>query len=149
MWGKGIERKERRGWLIPLGVHVGMQDVDFEAENQALRNQNADLRAENEDLSLLVQDYETVLEKVLEGLRVYAVRHSFFPGMRIVWGLLPTIPRRCRKHVLIHSMAGATKYSATTPLLQSTSTRHIPISYKANDSRTRSCAKMRQRVRRV
>lgn len=55
--------------------------MDPEAENLALRNENADLRAENEDLLLLVQDYETVLEKVLEGLRVYAVRNflSTFP----------------------------------------------------------------------
>lgn len=65
---------------------TGTQDVDFEAENLALRNENVDLRAENEDLSLLVQDYETVLEKVLEGLRVYAVCYSsstsYPPGRR-------------------------------------------------------------------
>lgn len=51
------------------------QAADLEATNQTLRTENAELRAENEDLSLLAQDYESVLEKVLEGLRVYAVNH--------------------------------------------------------------------------
>lgn len=79
---------EAGGAVILTGVvrATGTQDVDFEAENLALRNENVDLRAENEDLSLLVQDYETVLEKVLEGLRVYAVCHSsstsYPPGRR-------------------------------------------------------------------
>ena len=51
----------------------GTHEIDFEAENRTLRQENHDLQTENVDLSLLVQDYETVLEKVLEGLRIYAV----------------------------------------------------------------------------
>ncbi|KAH0559782.1 hypothetical protein GP486_003698 [Trichoglossum hirsutum] len=37
-----------------------------------LREENSSLHAENTDLSLLVSDYETVLEKTLEQLRLYA-----------------------------------------------------------------------------
>jgi len=38
-----------------------------------LQQEIVQLRGDNEDLALLAQDYETVLEKVLEGLRIYAV----------------------------------------------------------------------------
>ncbi|PWW78313.1 hypothetical protein C7212DRAFT_200176 [Tuber magnatum] len=58
------------------GEANGTHDVGLEAENRALRQENHHLQTENEDLSLLVQDYETVLDKVLEGLRVYAHEHT-------------------------------------------------------------------------
>jgi len=45
-------------------------------ENSELRRTVTELRAENEDLGLLVQDYEAVLERILEGLRIYAHDHS-------------------------------------------------------------------------
>jgi hypothetical protein len=45
-------------------------------ENSELRRTVAELQAENENLGLLVQDYEGVLERVLEGLRIYAVGYS-------------------------------------------------------------------------
>jgi hypothetical protein len=49
------------------------RELELTEENKVLRQEVSDLRAENEDLGLLAQDYEAVLEKVLEGLRVYAV----------------------------------------------------------------------------
>ncbi|KAA8902616.1 hypothetical protein FN846DRAFT_780525 [Sphaerosporella brunnea] len=52
------------------------RELELAEENRQLRQEVAGLRTENEDLGLLVQDYETVLEKVLEGLRVYAHEHS-------------------------------------------------------------------------
>ncbi|KAI9767783.1 MAG: hypothetical protein M1840_005464 [Geoglossum simile] len=41
-----------------------------------LREENTNLHAENNDLSLLLADYETVLEKTLEQLRLYAHEHT-------------------------------------------------------------------------
>ncbi|KAI5793066.1 hypothetical protein EDC01DRAFT_717319 [Geopyxis carbonaria] len=52
------------------------REEELVEENLNMRQDVADLRVENDDLSALVQDYETVLEKVLEGLRVYAHEHS-------------------------------------------------------------------------
>ncbi|KAF8545477.1 hypothetical protein BDD12DRAFT_914977 [Trichophaea hybrida] len=52
------------------------RELELTEENKALKQEVSDLRAENEDLGLLAQDYEAVLEKVLEGLRVYAHEHS-------------------------------------------------------------------------
>ncbi|EGX50513.1 hypothetical protein AOL_s00075g242 [Orbilia oligospora ATCC 24927] len=49
---------------------------DVQSQNRILRKENATLLAENEDLSSLVNDYESVLEKVLEGLRIFIVRHE-------------------------------------------------------------------------
>jgi hypothetical protein len=42
----------------------------------ALREENAGLNTENNDLSLLLADYETVLEKTLEQLRSFAHEHT-------------------------------------------------------------------------
>ncbi|KAI9784580.1 MAG: hypothetical protein M1839_001802 [Geoglossum umbratile] len=41
-----------------------------------LREENNNLHVENNDLSLLLADYETVLEKTLEQLRLYAHEHT-------------------------------------------------------------------------
>jgi hypothetical protein len=41
-----------------------------------VREENAALGVEREETNLLLQDHEMVLEKVMEGLRVYAVCHS-------------------------------------------------------------------------
>ncbi|TGZ84899.1 hypothetical protein EX30DRAFT_353119 [Ascodesmis nigricans] len=46
------------------------------AENETLRKDLADTKWENEELSVLVEDYSSVMAKVLEGLRVYALEHS-------------------------------------------------------------------------
>ncbi|EPS36496.1 hypothetical protein H072_9977 [Dactylellina haptotyla CBS 200.50] len=48
-------------------------ETDIQSQNRILRKENATLLAENEDLSTLVNDYESVLEKVLEGLRIFIV----------------------------------------------------------------------------
>ncbi|KAF3205147.1 hypothetical protein TWF192_009676 [Orbilia oligospora] len=52
-----------------------LQD-DVQSQNRILRKENATLLAENEDLSSLVNDYESVLEKVLEGLRIFIHEQS-------------------------------------------------------------------------
>ncbi|RVD81706.1 uncharacterized protein DFL_009556 [Arthrobotrys flagrans] len=49
---------------------------DLQSQNRILRKENATLLAENEDLSSLVNDYESVLEKVLEGLRIFIHEQS-------------------------------------------------------------------------
>ncbi|KAK6507333.1 hypothetical protein TWF481_005772 [Arthrobotrys musiformis] len=51
-------------------------DDDLQTQNRILRKENATLLAENEDLSSLVNDYESVLEKVLEGLRIFIHEQS-------------------------------------------------------------------------
>lgn len=48
----------------------------LEETNERLQKELESAKADNEDLSKLVADYSAVLEKVLEGLRVYAVRSS-------------------------------------------------------------------------
>ena len=55
---------------------ASVRERELAEENKALRQEVVDLRVENEDLGLLAQDYDTVLEKVLEGLRVYAVSYA-------------------------------------------------------------------------
>ncbi|KAI5853969.1 hypothetical protein BZA05DRAFT_395240 [Tricharina praecox] len=52
------------------------RELYLEEQNKMLQEEITQLRGENEDLGLLAQDYETVLEKVLEGLRIYAHEHS-------------------------------------------------------------------------
>ncbi|KAL7267795.1 hypothetical protein RUND412_009602 [Rhizina undulata] len=47
-----------------------------EEEIQKLRLENTHLRADNEDLMQTIQDYEAVLEKVIEGVRIYAHEQS-------------------------------------------------------------------------
>ena len=49
------------------------RELELLQQNQALRRENEELQTEVKDLTQLVEDYETVLEKVLEGLRIYAV----------------------------------------------------------------------------
>ncbi|KAJ6257987.1 hypothetical protein Dda_7777 [Drechslerella dactyloides] len=51
-------------------------NIDIQSQNRVLRRENATLLAENEDLSTLVNDYESVLEKVLEGLRIFVHEQS-------------------------------------------------------------------------
>jgi hypothetical protein len=80
-----IAREQNRGGdpTVEAGNLVGavngdtsipsFRELELTEENKVLRQEVSDLRAENEDLGLLAQDYEAVLEKVLEGLRVYAV----------------------------------------------------------------------------
>lgn len=50
--------------------------TQLEAENEMVREENAALGVEREETNLLLQDHEMVLEKVMEGLRVYAHEHS-------------------------------------------------------------------------
>jgi hypothetical protein len=59
---------------------ASVRERELAEENKTLRQEVMDLRIENEDLGLLAQDYDTVLEKVLEGLRVYAVSCCCGPG---------------------------------------------------------------------
>ncbi|KAK6513287.1 hypothetical protein TWF281_004929 [Arthrobotrys megalospora] len=64
------------------GVHLrdpheeNNDNTDIQSQNRILRKENATLLAENEDLSSLVNDYESVLEKVLEGLRIFIHEQS-------------------------------------------------------------------------
>ncbi|KAK6329658.1 hypothetical protein TWF696_003532 [Orbilia brochopaga] len=51
-------------------------NIDIQSHNRVLRRENATLLAENEDLSTLVNDYESVLEKILEGLRIFIHEQS-------------------------------------------------------------------------
>ncbi|KAF3932322.1 hypothetical protein ABW19_dt0208555 [Dactylella cylindrospora] len=51
-------------------------EVDLQSQMRILRRENAALLAENEDLSALASDYESVLEKVLEGLRIFIHEQS-------------------------------------------------------------------------
>ncbi|KAF3927040.1 hypothetical protein ABW21_db0200425 [Orbilia brochopaga] len=51
-------------------------NIDIQSQNRVLRRENATLLAENEDLSTLVNDYESVLEKILEGLRIFIHEQS-------------------------------------------------------------------------
>ncbi|KAK9325592.1 hypothetical protein V1517DRAFT_313761 [Lipomyces orientalis] len=46
------------------------------AENEKLRQEIKYLRQENDDLDLLVQQYDHTIERIMEGLRVYATDHS-------------------------------------------------------------------------
>lgn len=56
---------------------IGTREVELERELSAVKEENVTLRADNEDLNNLVADYVMTLEKVLEGLRVYAVSSLF------------------------------------------------------------------------
>lgn len=66
--------------LASASASVRERERELAEENKTLRQEVMDLRIENEDLGLLAQDYDTVLEKVLEGLRVYAVSCCCGPG---------------------------------------------------------------------
>lgn len=57
---------------MELGDDAG-STARLAAENETLRKDLADTKWENEELSVLVEDYSSVMAKVLEGLRVYAV----------------------------------------------------------------------------
>ncbi|KAK6526204.1 hypothetical protein TWF694_004825 [Orbilia ellipsospora] len=51
-------------------------ESDVQSQIRILQKENATLLAENEDLSTLVNDYESVLEKILEGLRIFIHEQS-------------------------------------------------------------------------
>ena len=57
-------------------MSIGAREAELAREVSTLKDENAGLRAENEDLTALVADYVGTLEKVLEGLRVYAHEHT-------------------------------------------------------------------------
>ncbi|KAK6332448.1 hypothetical protein TWF730_004124 [Orbilia blumenaviensis] len=57
-------------------AHDRNSNDNIQGQNRILRKENATLLAENEDLSSLVNDYESVLEKVLEGLRIFIYEQS-------------------------------------------------------------------------
>ncbi|EWC46643.1 hypothetical protein DRE_04130 [Drechslerella stenobrocha 248] len=77
---------EAKGRIDPDAVNVSAHlqdsnderngDIDIQSQNRVLRRENATLLAENEDLSTLVNDYESVLEKILEGLRIFIHEQS-------------------------------------------------------------------------
>ncbi|KAF8473863.1 hypothetical protein BDZ91DRAFT_690952 [Kalaharituber pfeilii] len=68
--GEGVFLRDVNGELS------GTREVELERELGALREENNSLRAETEDLSSLVSSYVTVLEKVMEGLRIYSNEHT-------------------------------------------------------------------------
>ncbi|KAF3200435.1 hypothetical protein TWF106_003378 [Orbilia oligospora] len=69
---RGVDFADRRAVIM---ANTCLQD-DVQSQNRILRKENATLLAENEDLSSLVNDYESVLEKVLEGLRIFIHEQS-------------------------------------------------------------------------
>ena len=52
---------------------TGAREVELERELAAVKEENVALRADNEDLNNVLMEYASTLEKVLDGLRVYAV----------------------------------------------------------------------------
>ncbi|RPB22672.1 hypothetical protein L211DRAFT_857978 [Terfezia boudieri ATCC MYA-4762] len=54
----------------------GAREVELERELAAVKEENAALRADNEDLNNVLMEYASTLEKVLDGLRVYAHEHT-------------------------------------------------------------------------
>lgn len=68
-------------------VHTSADFRALEETNERLKQELETAKADNEDLNKLVGDYSGVLEKVLEGLRVYAVRLSLpsLPPVLTMW----------------------------------------------------------------
>ncbi|KAF8419019.1 hypothetical protein EV426DRAFT_634489 [Tirmania nivea] len=54
----------------------GTREVELERELAAVKEENTALRADNEDLNNVLMEYASTLEKVLDGLRVYAHEHT-------------------------------------------------------------------------
>jgi len=61
---------------------IGAREVELERVLADVKEENAALRADNEDLNNVLMEYASTLEKVLDGLRVYAVGsplHCLYP----------------------------------------------------------------------
>lgn len=72
----GELREHLRGILKSNSLAVeqtGAREVELERELATVKEENATLRADSEDLNNLLMEYAATLEKVLDGLRVYAV----------------------------------------------------------------------------
>jgi hypothetical protein len=50
------------------------------AENERLQQEIQYLRRENDDLDLMVQQYDHTIQRIMDGLRVYAVCDLFGSG---------------------------------------------------------------------
>ncbi|KAF3909731.1 hypothetical protein AA313_de0209347 [Arthrobotrys entomopaga] len=68
---KTIPEDTKRAPHNPENNESEKSETDAQSQMRILQKENATLLAENEDLSTLVNDYESVLEKVLEGLRIF------------------------------------------------------------------------------
>ncbi|KAF8436400.1 hypothetical protein BGX38DRAFT_1274519 [Terfezia claveryi] len=64
----------KSGFLVV--ERTGAREVELERELAAVKEENAALRADNEDLNNVLMEYASTLEKVLDGLRVYAHEHT-------------------------------------------------------------------------
>lgn len=61
---------------------TGAREIELERELAAVKEENVALRADSEDLNNVLMEYASTLEKVLDGLRVYAVGpplHHLYP----------------------------------------------------------------------